>query len=64
MTTLHERHKKFLMEHTGVDRIIEDRGLWGCDKYCFSEFVTSQGGDVAVYRVYGADEKTMKCYIC
>jgi len=63
MITLHELHKKYLMEHTGADKIIEDRGLWGYDKHCFSEFVTSQGGDVVVYRIYGTDEKTMKCCV-
>ena len=51
--TLHELHKQYLFDHTGIDRIIEDRGILNGWHECYSEFVTSQGGDVTVYRVYG-----------
>ncbi len=59
---LHEKHKDYLFEHTPTDRIIEDHGI---DRYngTYSEFVTSAGGDVTVYRVYGDYPHEFKCVI-
>jgi len=45
---LHEARRKFMLANTPTDRIIEE---YECRDY--SEFVTSAGGDVTVYRVYG-----------
>ena len=49
---LHQKHKEYLLEHTPTDRIIEDRGIDMFKEPC-SEFVSSAGGDVTVYRVMG-----------
>jgi len=59
---LHQKHKDFLFDHTPTDRIVEDRGI---DRYggTYSEFVTSAGGDVTVYRVYGENPAEFKCVI-
>ena len=59
---LHQKHKEFLLENTPTDCIIEDRGIdnWGGT---YSEFVTSAGGDVTVYRVYGEYPSDFKCVI-
>ena len=50
---LHKQHLEYLMDNSPTDYIIEDRGI---DTYRepSSEFVTSAGGDVSVYRVVGA----------
>ena len=50
------------MENTPTDRIIEDRGIDNYGK-TYSEFVTSAGGDVTVYRVYGDYPAQFKCVI-
>ena len=62
MNELHQKHKDFLFSNTPTDRIIEDRGI---DNYGspYSEFVTSAGGDVTVYRVYGKNPSEFKCAI-
>ena len=61
-TELHQKHKEYLMENTPTDRIIEDRGIDNYGK-TYSEFVTSAGGDVTVYRVYGDYPAQFKCVI-
>ena len=49
---LHQKHMDYMFEHSPVDYIIEDRGIDTFKDPC-SEFVTSAGGDVSVYRVMG-----------
>lgn len=49
---------EFLLESRGVDYIIETR-----ETRDFTEFVTSQGGDVCVYRVYGNNDKNYELYV-
>lgn len=50
MTLTEKRYRK-LEECVGFDYVLETHE--GTD---FAEFVTSMGGDVAKYRVYGTDE--------
>ena len=52
------RRMMYLFDTTGIDYILETRDC-GRD---FTEFVTSQGGDVCRYRVYGTDEDNFKLY--
>jgi len=54
--TTKARHK-FLDENVGYDYILETR-----DGGEFTEFVTSMGGDVTVYRVYGDKQGEFKVY--
>ena len=53
LNTLHKKHLEYLMDNSPTDYIIEDRGIDSYKEPC-SEFVTSAGGDVTVYRVIGA----------
>lgn len=46
--TLTEARMKFFKEHTHVDRIIETE-----EWRDYLQLLTSQGGDIEVYRVYG-----------
>lgn len=46
---LHEARRKYMLANTPTDRIIEEY-----EDRNYSEFVTSAGGDVTVYRVYGS----------
>ena len=51
---VHNRRKQFMLDHSPTDRILDER----CDR-AYSEFVTSAGGDVTVYRVYGDKDFSM-----
>lgn len=53
MEKLHQAHRRFLFDHSPVDRVIEDRGISEFRGKVESEFVTSAGGDVGLYRVEG-----------
>ena len=51
---VHNRRKQFMLANSPTDRILNeyfDRS--------YSEFVTSAGGDVTVYRVYGDKDFSM-----
>lgn len=50
---LHEARRKYMLANTPTDRIIEEY-----EDREYSEFVTSAGGDVTVYRVYGYSPDT------
>lgn len=52
-----EARRKFLDENVGYDYIMETRELGDC-----TEFITSMGGDVARYRVYGDKPDEFKVY--
>ena len=55
---LHDQRKKFMLDTTPTDRIIEE------DFYSeYSTFVTSAGGDYTTYRVYGKKPGEFRCYI-
>ena len=56
--TLHNARLTFLLNNTPTDRVIESY----YDQQ-FSEFVTSAGGDVTVYRVYGSAPSQFKVVI-
>ena len=59
---LHQKHMEYLFDNTPTDRIIEDRGIHNSGKL-YSEFVTSAGGDITVYRIYGDNPAQFKCVI-
>ncbi len=53
-----EARRKYLLDNTGIDRIIET-----CDVVRdFTDFITTQGGDVVKYRVYGTSDKDFALY--
>ena len=52
LRAIHNAHLTYLLNNSPVDYIIEDRGMDTFKGPC-SEFVTSAGGDVTVYRVMG-----------
>lgn len=51
--------RDYLLANTGIDYILETRDV----VRDFTEFVTTQGGDVAVYRVYGTGKNDFKIYM-
>lgn len=54
---LHNLRRKYMMDHTPTDRILEE----DFDRE-YSTFVTSAGGDITQYRIYGnTPEKFMCC---
>ena len=61
LNKLHKAHLEYLLNHSATDYIIEDRGIDTFKEPC-SEFVSSEGGDVTVYRVIGRGPE-FKIYI-
>lgn len=54
--SIHEARRKYFMEEIDPDYILETRE--GPD---FTEFVSSMGGDVTRYRVYGNTAADFRC---
>lgn len=57
MSPLTKARKKYLMEHTPIDRILD---YW--EERDMTEFIGTAGGDALTYRVYGNTTKTFKIY--
>ena len=64
---LHEQRRRYLLDHTPTDRIIDEYLSYGAFHNGvyegYSEFITSAGGDVTVYRVYGQNPDKFMCVI-
>ena len=50
---LHEKHRRFLFDHSPVDRMIEDQGIDTWNGMAESRFIASAGGDVSTWVVTG-----------
>lgn len=54
-----QKRRTYLRKNTGIDRILKTIDV----VRDYTEFVTSQGGDIVVYRVYGRSEDEFEIYI-
>lgn len=63
MAKLHKEHRKYLFDHSPVDRMIEDQGIsanWNGNVE--SRYVASAGGDVSLWVVTGWTPETFSLY--
>lgn len=54
-----QKRRTYLRKNTGIDRILKTIDV----VRDYTEFITSQGGDITVYRVYGKTENEFQIYI-
>ncbi len=62
MERLHQAHRKFLFDHSPVDRMIEDQGISAWNGNVESRFVASAGGDVSLWVITGWTDETFTVY--
>lgn len=56
MEKLNKKHRKWLFDHSPVDRMIENQGISAWNGNAESRFVASAGGDVSLWVVTGWKE--------